>query len=138
MQSQPAASATPQPKLKLKVYGDDEDELEETPEQMRLLGQGYEKQLESAKRIHKAKIDIAKTRAPVQLNSNKERGRVSPSSKPEFVRLAEKERELLKIHHEFSNDFDPRDRLTKKSGSNLHSISFKPPLSGASRPGVLH
>ena len=45
---------------------------------------------------------------------------------------------MLKVHHEFSNEFDPNDRLTKKSESNLHLISFKPPLSGASRPGILH
>lgn len=62
----------------------------------------------------------------------------SANVKPEFVLLAEKEKQLLKVHHEFSNEFDPSDKLTKRAESNLHQISFKPPALGTSRPGVVN
>lgn len=137
-QVQQSPPATPQPKLSVKVFGEDRREQEESPESMKLLGQGFVKDVDSAKRIHKKRIEIAKTRAAVVPGSRRDPSRRSPDGQPEFVRLAERERRLLKVHHEFSNEFDPNDKLTKKSESNLHLISFKPPLSGASRPGIVH
>ena len=41
------------------------------------------------------------------------------------------------MHHEFSNEFDARDTLTKRAESNIHSVSFKPPTSRSARSGIL-
>ena len=83
-------------------------------------------------------MDLSKTRSPVRANINSHMGPVGHIRKPEFIRMAEKEQKILKIHREFANEFDPSHKLTKKSESNLHSISFRPPLAGTSRPGLEH